>query len=237
MNQVQICENFEQLKVFCTGYGGDYKPGNGNLQLNAMGALLEKAKSSLQDVSLAKALYDNVTIERRDAFGEMRARVRAVLATLASVGADEKVQAGARFYARLIEGKRAKARPSVPSDASEQIVASRSVSQTGFAERASHFSKLVQVVSLEPLYKPNEEKLTVKGLQKTADRLQAIQSQVAEAAVKLSNARINRNLCLYHHKVAIYPVAMAVKKYVMALYGYRSDQYKQVSKLRFTKPG
>lgn len=48
-------------------------------------------------------------------------------------------------------------------------------------------------------------------------------------------ARMARNKVLYTAKVAVHDNAQAAKDYVAAVFGTQSEEYKQMTRIRFTK--
>lgn len=52
---------FEKLMGIYTGYGGQYNPGQQNLQVNALVTLLNNAQQKLSEVNEAQTAYDNIT--------------------------------------------------------------------------------------------------------------------------------------------------------------------------------
>ena len=99
-----------------------------------------------------------------------------------------------------------------------------------------HLEGLVLAVSGEPSYQPNEPEFTVAGLNAKVAQLRTLNQDASGARMQWSNARIERNRVLYADPNALYGTASAVKKYVKAVYGHGSEQYRQVRSLRFTKP-
>jgi hypothetical protein len=95
-------------------------------------------------------------------------------------------------------------------------------------------AKLVQTLTSETLYKPNEVELQVATLNTTLTDLKTKNKAVITAAAAASNARIARDKVLYTEGVGLYDVALAVKTYVKSLFGATSPQYKQVSGIKFT---
>ena len=51
----------------------------------------------------------------------------------------------------------------------------------------------------------------------------------------VSNARIVRDKGLYTEKTGLVDTANEVKDYVKSIFGYTSPEYKQISKIKFTK--
>ncbi|MEQ9414899.1 MAG: hypothetical protein RIF39_13765 [Cyclobacteriaceae bacterium] len=86
------------------------------------------------------------------------------------------------------------------------------------------------MVTKQPQYLPNEEELKVPALEALVNKAEAMMARVA-----WTKARTKRNAMLYKAETAVYGTAMAVKQYVGAVYGLQSDEYKQLSRLSFTK--
>ena len=80
---------------------------------------------------------------------------------------------------------------------------------------------------------PNETNLKITGLTTYHDLLQTKNNEVLNTLVPLSNARINRNRILYKETTGLTSVALDTKKYIKALFGATSSEYKQISKLSF----
>lgn len=111
-----------------------------------------------------------------------------------------------------------------------------SSAQTSKDQLIEHVARLVALLETEPAYQPNEEELQVAALQQYLERLRSLNSAVNITEVTWSNARIQRDELLYLSKDCVYNVAKDVKLYVKSVFGPSNLQYKQVSKLRFTKP-
>ncbi len=92
---------------------------------------------------------------------------------------------------------------------------------------------IVEIVSAEPLYTPNEVHLQVGTVQTRLAAMQTSNTDVLGAAVPLANERITRNERLYSKDDGIRARAALVKKYVKSVYGATSPQYALVSGLDF----
>ena len=99
-----------------------------------------------------------------------------------------------------------------------------------------HFARLVQLVSTSPNYAVNEPELSVPGLKATVKKMYSLNSAVVKARVALGNARITRNETLYSTDEAIYMVGRSARKYVRAIFGPNSEEFRQVRRFVFTKP-
>ena len=95
---------------------------------------------------------------------------------------------------------------------------------------------MIDLVSSVPSYAPNEADLRIASLTTFRDGLQTANTNVINAEVAYSNARISRDNLLYSKDFGLVDVAMDVKNYVKSIFGATSPQYKQISGIKFTKP-
>ena len=73
--------------------------------------------------------------------------------------------------------------------------------------------------------------LTAKQADMTAKN-----TALATAYTAVSNSRINRDKVLYKETTGLVPIATDVKKYIKAVFGASSAEYRQVKSIEFTKP-
>ena len=95
---------------------------------------------------------------------------------------------------------------------------------------------MVDLVSSVESYIPNETELTTISLNNYLIELQTANTNVINAEVAYSNARISRDQVLYADNTGLVAIALDVKKYVKAIFGATSPKYKQISGIKFTKP-
>ena len=95
---------------------------------------------------------------------------------------------------------------------------------------------MLETIAAEPRYAPNEENLTVTGLHKKLSALRESNTDVTQAKVEMSNARLALNAALYEGEGNMHETAQAVKEYVKSVFGFDSEQYHQLVKLHLTKP-
>jgi hypothetical protein len=234
---------FEDLISFCLAYGANYNPANPNITITGLQAKQAAAVAALQAVKSAKTGYDNATNAREILFKDFKKFATQVVSALAAVSPAKQTLDDAKTINKKIQGKRASAKkkelpPPTSSttgtpDAQEDNTIS--VSQQSYDSLIDHFAKLIQTVSQEPLYIPNETALSVAGLNTLLTQMQASNTAVINATTVLSNARIARDKALYKKGVGIVLCAEEVKLYVKSIFGAKSAEYKQVSKLRFKK--
>ncbi len=142
----------------------------------------------------------------------------------------------ARTINRKIQGQRATAKPvekPVAEGATPPADKTISTSQQSYDQQIEHFSKLIELLSADSNYNPNEVDLKVSTNQAKLDQLKATNTAVIEGYTNWSNSRISRNAALYSPLTGIVNTALDIKKYVKSIFGATSPQFKQVSKLEF----
>lgn len=231
--------NFDALIAFATGYGASYNPSKAALAVDALKALSDQAKSALNAVSAAEPAYKNAVAAREAAFAPLSKLTTRIINALKATDAAKQVVDDAKSVARKIQGTRAKAKL---TDEQKKALAEQgkevveiSTSQMSFDNRLDNFFKLTQLLASVPEYAPNETELKMDTLNRMMDDLKAKNAAVMDATTPLSNARITRNEILYKEDYGLYDVAADVKAYIKSVFGASSPQYKQVSKIKFTK--
>jgi hypothetical protein len=108
-----------------------------------------------------------------------------------------------------------------------------SASQMSFDSRLENLFKLIQLLNSIPQYSPNEEELSVAGLTSLYKDLFVKNAEVIAASIQVRNARIRRNEVLYKPDIGLIDISFAVKLYVKGLFGASSQQFSQISGLKF----
>ena len=227
--------NFADIIAYCTAYGTTYNPSKAALQLTALDTLLTSAQTELTNVTTAKNAFDTVTGNRQLAFEPLKSLATKVFNYLSVTDATEQTIADAKTIINKLQGKRAgTTTENQPTEEENQNTVS--VSRQSYDMLTENFASFVDLVSSVPSYTPNETELTTASLTAFLTNLQAANTNVMNAEVAYSNARISRNSVLYSENTGLVDIASDVKKYVKAIFGATSPQYKQISGIKFTKP-
>lgn len=232
--------NFEDMISFCTGYGGNYNPSKPAIQLPNLIALHGNAQNAVADVNSANTAFINATNARQIAFNPVKPLATRIVNALDATDASDELVKDAKTLNRKVQGSRKGAgtkpeTPPIPPDTATEDK-KISVSQQSYDSIIENLGKLGELVLSEPTYTPNEVDLQPATLQTFHNNLKAANTAVINATTAISNARIIRNQILYAPKTGLYDIAQEVKKYVKSVFGATSPQYKQVSKIKFTKP-
>lgn len=224
---------FETLISFCNGHGADYQPSNGLISLGQMGARLDAAKNILQECKSTKTFFDNAINARQEAFKDLKPLATKVINALAACGASQLTVSDAKAVNRKIQGARAASGTRATTSPTADVPADKtiSVSQQSYDNMVDYFARLIEVVSQEPRYTPNETALKADSLKTKLETMQQANSAIATAYTGWSNARIRRNQVLYHPLTGLVHISLGVKQYVKSVFGATSSQYKQISGL------
>lgn len=237
--------NFEDLISFCIGYGTTYNPVNVNIKVAGLQAKNTAAQGAIQTVKITKTAFDNATNAREIAFESLKKLSTRIVNALEATTAAKQTVDDAKTVNRKIQGKRSGKLPAAPTAGdgtttdpnAEPATRAISVSQQSYDALIDNFTKLIQTVSAEPLYLPNENDLKATALNTLLTGLKTANTGVINTTTAYSNARISRDTALYAPNTGLVDTALEVKKYVKSLFGASSPQYKQISSLQFKKYG
>ena len=229
--------NFADIIAYCTAYGTTYNPSKTALQLTELNTLLATAQTELANVTTAKNTFNTVTGDRQLTFEPLKPLATKVFNYLSVTDAISEIIADAKTINNKLQGKRATPiSPENPDNGQPSTDNQVSVSRQSYDMLTENFSALIDLVSSVPSYTPNETELTTTSLTAYLGELQTANTNVINAEVAYSNARISRNNVLYAENTGLVDIAFDVKKYVKAIFGATSPQYKQISGIKFTKP-
>ena len=232
--------NFDELISFVTGYRESYNPSKATIKLDALKALSDHAKNSINAVSSMEPAYKSAVAAREVVFIPLSKLTTRIMNSIKATDTTVQVDENARTLVRKIQGVRATAKKTEDekkalAEKGKEVV-EISTSQMSYDNRLDNFFKLIQLLSSVPEYNPNETELKIEHLNTILDDLKAKNAAVVESYIPLSNARISRNDLLYKENSGLYDVALDVKNYIKSVFGATSPQYKQVSKIKFTAP-
>jgi len=239
--------NFEKLISVCIGYGAPYNPAKASLKLTGLNTLLTSAQTAMTNYKDKFNAYSIAVDEREILFapGTFSKFITRLLNALESSAVTEQKVVDAKSITRKLTGKKAKPKAkktlnsSTTAPATETLTVAEpleiSSSQMSYDNRLDNFAKLVNLLSTETGYNPNEADLKLTGLNTLLASMKAKNTAVINAITALSNARINRNKILYLDATSVFNTQSDAKKYVKSVFGATSSEYKLISKIKFTK--
>ena len=228
--------NFQNLIAFVTGYGSTYNPSKNALKLPQLIALKTEADSKLADVVAKNTAYNNKVNERITAFSGLKSLSTRLVNALQTTDATDQIIKDAKGFNKKMQGQRASATATTPTDPNTPAPNTISTSQQSYTQQIQHLTGLISVLESEPSYTPNETDLQIATLQAKQNDLTTKNNAVATAYTNVSNSRISRNTTLYSTEGSIFDVASEVKKYIKSIYGATSPEFAQVKGIEFKKP-
>ena len=226
--------NFETLIACCRGFKEKYNPSNEELILDTLSIFYIDTKENVRRVKEAKARFDEIEGLRMTAFKPYKSLATKIIGALSVSGASSTVISDAETINRRMQGRRApggKTSLGENNKPADKI----SVSQQSYDLKIDHFEKLIELLSREPKYIPNEAPLKIASLKAYRAELQDLNTSVKNAYIPYSNAINVRNRDLYASEVGLVAKAQAIKKYVKSVYGAKAPEYKSVTKITFRR--
>lgn len=229
--------NLETMISFCQGYGGQYQPTNSLITVAQLKAKRTAGVNALSQVNANLIPFQNATNARRDLFDPFSKRCTKVMNAVEASNVTIEFIKDVKAIIRKLQGKRAtpkiKDDPNTPEDESLQ---NHSSSQMSFDHRIENFDKLIDLLASNPNYTPNETDIKVATLTGLRADMVSANTDVKDSYTPYSNSMIARDVILYDPNTGLVRLASDVKKYIKSVFGATSEQYRQVSDLKFTYP-
>ena len=222
--------NFEDLITRVESLGAAYNPSKAGLQLASLKTKHAEAAASLQNLATALPLYQQAVDAREAAFAPLSKLVTRALNMFKALASNPAKVESAAALAGKIRGFTA---PKPVAKEGEEPVKTISTSQTSYDMQIANFSLFVEVLAANAAYQPNEEELTVIGLQARLADLRIKSQAVTEAQANVDAARTNRNTHLYTPGNGLVDIGTGVKTYVKAAFTPDKSNYKPILSLEF----
>lgn len=225
--------NLKRLIAFVNGYGAVYMPTKVSLTLAKLEILNTAAVASLGSVVVNNTAFNEVVNERMAAFKKLSSLSTRLVNALEVTDASAETIKNAKFFKRKLIGQRASGVQQVPVGTLAPNTIS--ASQQSYTQRVQHLTGLVEILTQEPSYAPNEVELSLVELESYMVVLNNMNSKVAEKYADVNNSRLERNRVLYDNDDALVKTALEVKKYIKSLFGAKSSEFGQVSGIYFKR--
>jgi hypothetical protein len=224
--KVKTVAALDKVLRICNEHGASYNPSNESLQPTAMRSLLEQAQEKTEAVNVTRLAYAMAVNARTASFKGLPKLATQVARMVSS----SKASANDKEEVRMIQRKLSAARKKKSgSDSQTQPVTTepakgvRSTSQLDRDGMMNNFHQLIEAVVRIPAYKPNEQEFKVGHLKAKLMQLQQECELARTAAIRFSNARIDRDQVLFGPEGAA-EITRQAKDYIRAKFGVRSKQ-------------
>ncbi len=221
--------NFTDLLAVCNGFGNQYNPANPLLTVTALGDLNKAAEAAQRKLNNAMPPYTTTVAAKDEAFAPLSKFVTRVIAAFRSCKPMEGELQNAETIARKVKGETAGKKPAKEGEATV------STAQMSMDMRIENLSRLTEILAANPKYAPNEAELQVTSINTMIAKLKTLSEEVVKQEIPVKDARAQRNKLLYTADTGLVAIAEDAKQYVKSVFGAGSPQYKQVSKISFTK--
>jgi len=231
--------NLGTMISFATGFGADYNPSKKSISLAALNSFREEAGRNLVQVNTHYANWRVAVEEQQALFDRLNNHLTRIVSAVENSEVPPAVITTAKALNKKLRGTTTR-KPKTPAigageAAPETQPKSYSASRLSQDSRIENLEKLVQLLTEQPGYAPNEPDLQVTFLQKLLADFKVKNEAVKNCWMTLSNARISRNKTFYNTENGLVKLAADVKRYVKSVYGGNAPQFEQVSRLIFTR--
>ena len=227
----RTCQKCSKLRNHDSAYGDTYKPAKNTLEIEALNTLLAQSRDSISKVTGAKNQLDLAINQRQIKFNTLRPTATRIVNALQATDASTQIIGDTKTINNKLQGRRTTAKSK--EETQKRTI---STSQLSYDSLTENFAKLIDLITAESTYKPNEQELKIETLTTYLQELQKVNTNVVNANTAYSNALISRDKTLYAGNTGLVDTALNVKKYIISLFGATSPQYKQISKLEFKRP-
>jgi hypothetical protein len=228
--------NGRKLQRICSEFGTAYNPVRTALQLTSLDQLLTQCETAQTDCSDAESVFDNAQNSNEIVFKRLQPLISRVQKAFQVTDAPKQSVADINSITSKIRGARIKPIKENKSENSDEPAARhRSVSQRSMDNQIEFFANLIQALSTSGYYVVNEAVLNIAALNQQLSAMRESYAALNDASARLATTRIARNRLLNADRTGLCDIASDIKKYVASVFGSKSEEYKRVAVLKFTK--
>jgi len=225
--------NFGLIIMICEGHGAWYNPTNPLIFVANMKAQLDAA-TALQDAyMLAKVRILGPRNDRAILYEKLISVAKRSVGVLESSEANTGEIERAKSLVRLITGSNVRKKKGAKKR--KEGAEERSNSHLGFVMRLDNFVQLQIFYAGNANYAPNEADLKVGSMQNLITDINAMNETVEKREIAAENLLIERNKTFYKNENCLIDVSLKCKKYVMGLFGARSEEAKSVTGIKLRR--
>ena len=214
-----------------------YDPGKDSIKLPALNTKSTDADDVMLKVDQKSPTFIIASDQRKIVFSVIPTLATKVRNAVIASTAPKEFLPNVTQITRKLQGRRAKAKKPVdPNTPPADVPVNISVSQRSYDSQIALMGSLIELLSAQPGYSPNEPELKVVGLKALHLSMKNTNAAVVDSHTAVTNARITRDKVLYDPETGMLRLVADVKAYVKSLFGAKSIQFKQLSALKFKKP-
>jgi hypothetical protein len=228
--------NFEDLEFYCNGFGSTYNPPKLTITLTALAAKRTASVAIIDTLNSLKLKLAITIKESEIAMITLSKLAKRINNTTASSGISSKIKEEISSICQKMQYiVITPLHPHLKKEklSENELIENYIFSQIRLESRLENFSKLIQLLTVEEKYNPEENDLTLAALTAFLDNMKTESNSAVNAVMLASDAINERNEILYNRETGLIKVAKDVKKYIKKIFGAKSIQYKLVRKLKF----
>ena len=228
---------FDQVLGHCNALGTKYNPSKDSIKVAALNTLLTSAKATLTAVDTAKFNMMEAVNARQEAFAPLAKIGTRILNVLIASDASPQRIADVKKYRDKLRSIRASriVKPEDSTNPTPPAVPSRGpMSYLDYESRIDSFANIIELIKVEPLYKPNEAEFSIASLTNVVASLRQKNKAVNDAKVALRNARLACNASVYSD-AGLYGAGKRVKKYILFVFGATNKQYQMFNSIQLKR--
>jgi hypothetical protein len=231
---------FNALITLCKGYDSKYDPGRPAIKMNNLLAIYTEAKVIFVKLKKATSDFYLSASDRDISFSNVKSLSERIIDVLTSSGIKYDGLDQVRIINRRVFGRSSMAKRLVPptptvSNHDESALKNISLSQMGFERLVNRLEELYNRATSLPGYNPYEKDLTLESIRRKIVSLKAANKDVVNAFNTLSQRRFLRDTLFYINHESLVAIAQDVKLYVHSIFGEKSEEFREVSKLIFAQ--
>jgi hypothetical protein len=232
--------NLSKLNLLIAGLGVTYNPSNDKISATALNDLYIKGEEKQDNVNSKLNEWKNATNNREMVFNDLDGLSTRLLSALQS--SDVKVETLKDFAAlvKKMRGDHKRSKPVAANNGNQTSTqpeddTSVSTAKQSYDNKLEHFSKMLLLLKSESLYSPNESAYNMHNLEHLEDSLINVNNAANVSYTNLKVARIERNSFFYSEETGLVDLVKKAKSYVKSIYGTRSQQYRAVTGIKFSR--
>jgi hypothetical protein len=229
--------SLRSLVPCAVSYGESYKPSKVTIKIPALESLITEGENSLDLVINLEVANKNAIDARNLAYKIFGQTLSSINNIVKASDTSKEVRTHVSSNIRTIRGIKLKSKKNetVKIEANSEVTESNVVvaHNMGYDIRLENFNKLIQYLATVLNYTPNEPQLTIAGLTSSYNDMKNKNLEVTNTDIQLTGARISRKAVFYTPSTGLAIAGGEAKNYIKAVFGVKSPEYKQVSKLKF----
>lgn len=180
-----------------------------------------------------RTAFNNATNSRRNAFADLKPLSTKITNAFSVYGAEQLGVINLKSINKKLQGATSKKVTATAEDSQPDTRKTISTSQQSYDKMVEHFSSIIEVLTQNPSYNPNEKDLKVASLQDKLYDMQTKNKELIDTYTQYSNAMLERNQTLYNPLSGLVQTSKEIKQYVKSIFGASSPQFKQINGIEF----